>query len=184
MLHVLSAACMLSMTNGAKDNSSPMSILNDLYDATAGSSWTYNNDDSAMKWNFTTDGSGAYVYDPCSDKFAGVSCKNDVIKSLDVTNFGLSGYLYPSLGNLDSVQELSLGTNHITGTIPTTLSLLTAVHNLDLSNNMFSGSLPHELCQINAKSIDISENPDITCYDQCFGTTDITVNCDDEVYYC
>lgn len=166
------------------DDGSQMSILNDLYDSTSGNSWTYNMDSSATKWNFTTDSSGAYLYDSCTDKFAGVQCAKQSIRDLDVSDFGLIGTVPSSLGNLVSVKELSLGTNMITGTIPTSLGLLTAVDRLDLSSNTFSGSLPYELCQMNANSIDISENPYIECYDQCFGTTDITVDCDDEVYYC
>lgn len=165
-------------------NSSAMSILNDLYESTLGSSWTYQDNDSAIKWNFTIDESGTYIYNMCLDMFAGVECENEVIKLLDVTNFGLTGQLSSSLGHLTSVDGISLSMNHITGTIPTSLGQLSVVKWLDFSNNTFSGSLPNELCQLNVNTIDISENPYITCYDQCFDTTGIYINCDDEIYYC
>lgn len=60
-------------------------------------------------------------------------------------NPGLSGPLYPWLGNITSLASLSLAYNKLTGTIPVELGNLTDMQQLWLQFNNLTGTIPIEL---------------------------------------
>ncbi len=60
-------------------------------------------------------------------------------------NCGLSGLIPESIGNLDLLRELNLGSNYLSGTIPNTLLNLTLLEILYLNGNDISGSIPSDI---------------------------------------
>jgi hypothetical protein len=64
-----------------------MQMLNDLYTATTGISWTYAGNSAARKWDFSKRPApyNYYLYDPCASgtgAFSGVTCKTMVPKAV------------------------------------------------------------------------------------------------------
>jgi len=57
----------------------------------------------------------------------------------------LTGSIPPELGNLDSLEDLSLSSNDLTGSIPDELGNLDSLTYLTLSSNNLTGSIPPEL---------------------------------------
>ncbi|XP_017971471.1 PREDICTED: putative leucine-rich repeat receptor-like serine/threonine-protein kinase At2g14440 [Theobroma cacao] len=88
--------------------------------------------------------------DPClprENSWTGVTCSNDEmarVVSMDLTNFGLSGVLHPSIDNLTALHHLWLGGNHISGSIPE-MNSLGRLETLHLENNDFTGPIPKAL---------------------------------------
>lgn len=90
--------------------------LEHLYESTGGADWYWR---SGEMWNFTRDGSGEYVHDPCSTggaSWEGVTCSAD-----------------PADCTLHPCQFF--GTNFRTGTVPAELGMLSMLQILDLKSN-------------------------------------------------
>ncbi|PSS17322.1 Receptor-like protein kinase [Actinidia chinensis var. chinensis] len=78
---------------------------------------------------------------PCN--FAGVTCSQGSITSIDLANQQLSGSIpFDSICQLQSLETLSLGQNHLHGPITEDLKNCVRLQYLDLGNNFFSGSVP------------------------------------------
>ncbi|KAF2308659.1 hypothetical protein GH714_011897 [Hevea brasiliensis] len=94
-------------------------------------------------WNFANSSSGFLC------NFVGVSCWNDQenrIINLQLRDMGLSGQVPESLKYCESLQNLDLSSNALSGTIPTQIcTWLPYLVTLDLSNNDLSGSIPPDL---------------------------------------
>ncbi len=110
-------------------------VLESLYDATGGASWT---DDD--KWK-TSDPVG---------QWSGVTVIGDRVASLILTNNNLSGAI-PDLSHLSGLQILYLDNNSLSGTIPDLNSLSgtitasdfpTSLYYLHLNDNDLSGTIP------------------------------------------
>ncbi|KAL5726974.1 lysine--tRNA ligase [Ranunculus cassubicifolius] len=67
------------------------------------------------------------------------------LKELHLKGIGLTGPIPASLGNLSSLEVLSLGKNQFNGTIPTSLSALSALRELLFDSNELSGPIPARL---------------------------------------
>ncbi|KAA8538576.1 hypothetical protein F0562_028230 [Nyssa sinensis] len=61
---------------------------------------------------------------------------------------GIKGKIPSGIGNLSSLQVISLDSNQLTGFIPTTLERLQQLDRLYLEHNRLEGYIPNNLCQI------------------------------------
>lgn len=96
-----------------------------------------------LNWN-------AYDEHPCS--WFGVTCKNGMVTSLNLSGLLLKGTLSPDLGKLVNLRELILRGNCLTGVIPFQLGELGKLEVLDLAHNHFSGQLPEDLGNLSSLS--------------------------------
>ena len=118
-----------------------------LYNSTNGAEWT-------RKDNWL-------VVDPCTNEWYGVICdQSESISQLHLGSNGLFGTVPAELGNLVSLQSLSLSWNHrLHGSIPSTLGNLSDLRLLGLDANNFSGSIPAEFGKLTKlQSLDMWHN--------------------------
>ncbi|MEA2002073.1 MAG: S-layer homology domain-containing protein [Actinomycetota bacterium] len=97
--------------------------------------------------------------DPCT--WFGVGClgAGDTVTNLDVSNNSLSGLIPPELGNLSNLDSLWLGINSLSGSIPPELGNLSSLTTLSLTLNSLSGSIPTELANLtNLKFLFLNAN--------------------------
>ncbi|XP_057435228.1 leucine-rich repeat receptor-like serine/threonine/tyrosine-protein kinase SOBIR1 [Lotus japonicus] len=81
------------------------------------------------------------------------------ITRLAFTSHHLTGVLYPAIGNLTELKELSLSNNNLVDRIPPQIVDCRKLEILDLSNNYFSGKVPPELSSlIRLRILDLSSN--------------------------
>jgi Leucine-rich repeat (LRR) protein len=81
--------------------------------------------------------SGAFFGDPCTDHWAGVTCRNMHVVTLDLTNGGLAGR-FPQIPELIYLERLVLANNKLFGQVPSHFANLTRLQHIDLSNNGFN----------------------------------------------
>ena len=106
-------------------------VLQVLYGATDGDSWTDNS-------NWLTD-------EPLSE-WAGVHTNEDgQVDTLSLKDNNLAGAIPPELGELDQVVRLDLSHNLLSGRIPAELGVLKEVRDLILGHNEIEGLLPPAL---------------------------------------
>lgn len=101
--------------------------------------------------------------DPCTDKWAGVTCdtKQQAVKKIVLDQLNLTGVLDASslCRASDSLLVLSLNDNNVAGDLPEEISACKYLTHLYLQGNSFSGSLPSSLSRLsNLKRLDISNN--------------------------
>ncbi|MCY4023994.1 MAG: hypothetical protein OXF32_11165 [Anaerolineaceae bacterium] len=102
-------------------------ILMEFYHATDGDNWINN-----TNW-----GSSTYF----SNWYGITGTTGHHVRSLDLSQNGLSGNIPPSLSELTLLNNLNLSQNRLTGTIPDSLTTLD-LWTLDLSHNELSGAMP------------------------------------------
>ena len=125
---------------------SQMEILEELYYSTNGPKWTYNPTviHSPVKWDFTKDGTGAYLMEGCT--FSGVDCNSSpIVYDLGLNNYGLAGSLPDSFGGLVNITSIALYGNALTGALPKTMGAMTELWYFNAQSNALSGALPGEL---------------------------------------
>ena len=111
-------------------NSTDSLALVDLYNATAGSSWT-----NSTNWLTPTP----------VDLWYGVSTQNGQVTRLNLPYNNLNGPLPSSISNITQLNDLELNNNQLSGTIPASLSNLSQLSTLNLGFNLFGASIPPEL---------------------------------------
>lgn len=80
---------------------------------------------------------------PCDGPWWGLSCDiNQKVIVINLPKCNLSGTLSPSIGKLESLTHIYLGSNNISGSIPSSWTSLKHLVLLDLSNNHISLPLP------------------------------------------
>ncbi|KAG0614658.1 hypothetical protein M758_6G193700 [Ceratodon purpureus] len=80
---------------------------------------------------------------PCN--WSGITCtENFSVRIINLTLQGFEGEISPSLGRLESLEELYLSANGFYGTIPRELGNCTSLKVLYLDNNLLSGTIPAE----------------------------------------
>lgn len=99
----------------------------------------------------------------CSDKplneWFGIEAYGDSVVNLILTSNNLSGEIPAEIGALTSVSALLLGENHITGTLPDQIGNLKSLEYLSLSGNQLLGTLPESLFGLqNLIELDVSRN--------------------------
>ena len=124
------------MTDCASQSQMPQAsceALVALYNNTDGPNWEHNFEWPGPEW-------------PC--RWYGIECENmsgDVL-TIRLSGKDLDGTLPTEIGNLGSLQTLTLGGNiWLEGNIPPSLGSLSQLKTLDLSFNHFSGGIPPEL---------------------------------------
>eukprot|EP01018_Ginkgo_biloba_P009089 Gb_08205 [translate_table: standard] len=80
--------------------------------------------------------------------WTGVICdlSRERVIELRLSVLGLHGFLSPRLGNLSSLERLSLANNTLGGHIPPQLGRLSRLRELWLENNQLEGTMPTSLC--------------------------------------
>jgi hypothetical protein len=94
--------------------SSQTLALQDLYNQTNGSQWTWKTPQTIYGtiWDFSHSDPN-----PCAAQWQGISCSSNcsftpcMITGIDLDNYGLNGRLVPSIGNISSLQSLNISNN-------------------------------------------------------------------------
>jgi Leucine-rich repeat (LRR) protein len=115
--------------------------LYELYNATNGPFWKWNNHSEAVRWDFTDPGAN-----PCADNWQGLNCRyaptqSDII-AIALDHHNLTGYLPDSIDSFPKLTLMILRSNNITGSLTSSIGYLSELTLLDLSFNFFSGELP------------------------------------------
>ncbi|XP_061978392.1 probable inactive receptor kinase RLK902 [Populus nigra] len=120
-----------SLSTVESDLASEKAALVTLRDAVGGRS---------LLWNLSEN--------PC--QWVGVFCdqKNSTVVELRLPAMGFSGRLPVALGNLTSLQTLSLRFNALSGRIPADIGDIISLRNLYLQGNFFSGEIPEFLFKL------------------------------------
>ncbi|KAJ6738528.1 hypothetical protein OIU74_003478 [Salix koriyanagi] len=120
-----------SLSTVESDLASERAALITLRDAVGGRS---------LLWNLSEN--------PC--QWMGVFCdqKNSTVVYLKLPGKGFSGHLPVALGNLTSLQTLSLRFNALSGPIPADIGDIISLRNLYLQGNFFSGEIPEFLFKL------------------------------------
>ena len=126
-----------------------------LYEATGGPTWTINTNWSTAadlsEWHgVTTDATGRVTEVSLSQNMLSGEIPAELgnLTSLQILSLWgneLSGEIPAELGNLTSLEILYLNENMLSGEIPAELGNLTSLQRLFLSRNMLSGEIPAEL---------------------------------------
>ncbi len=115
-----------------------------LYNSTNGPDWVDNSG-----WLVTNT--------PCS--WTGITCTDDHISHISLSNNQLTGPLPLALGNLSHLRVVELGTNQLRGPIPAELGNLSELVSLYLWGNLLTGPLPAELGNLgNLQSLSLADN--------------------------
>ncbi|KAE8098505.1 hypothetical protein FH972_016562 [Carpinus fangiana] len=104
--------------------------------------------------------------DPCTSKWTGVICHNDILEDgylrvdgLQLMRMNLSGNLSPELGRLLNMTILDFMWNKISGSIPKEIGNIKSLKLLLLNGNQLTGPLPEELGYLpKLNRIQIDEN--------------------------
>lgn len=81
------------------------------------------------------------------------------VVELNLPGAELQGSLSESLGNLTSLQKLTIGGNLLTGSLPASFSKLINLNYLDISHNMLQGSFPASITSLtHLTTLNLSEN--------------------------
>ena len=129
-------------TQGGVPDATELQALHQLYDATAGGSWT-----QRAGWPTTSTGWQAATLADAAGWY-GVSVSNGDVVDLQLPGNNLRGTLPISLGDLRALYRLSLQNNLLTGPIPATLGQLLGLQHFNLFNNQLTGSIPAEVGQL------------------------------------
>jgi Leucine-rich repeat (LRR) protein len=110
----------------------------DLYDATGGTHWTHCRDNRL---------------DPCGcadevNAGALVSCYQDHIVDVSLSNNNLVGYFPKSIEQMPRLLKIYLGGNKISGTLPVLLSQLSRLQYLSVPMSKLTGSIPAAIWQM------------------------------------
>eukprot|EP01041_Mallomonas_annulata_P004176 gene4176-8300_t len=122
-------------------------------------------------WNCSVQGvSVKPICNSSTTSWTGIKCKGGSITEINLSNKHLTGSLSTSLGQIKSIEVLSLFSNSIQGSIPTSLGDLSALRVLALYSNSLTGSLPAELCNAPLQTLLMQKNSRMTCYADCLST--------------
>lgn len=116
-----------------------------LYNSTDGDNWT---DNSGWK-DGVLDPVDGFQESGTEDTWYGVLVEDDSVIEIDLVDNQLSGTLPFELGNLSNLDWLQLYGNQLTGSIPSEIGSLNNLTLLDLGINQLSGSIPKELSNLN-----------------------------------
>lgn len=81
--------------------------------------------------------------DPCQQPWLGIVCNSESqVSRINLRGFDLNGTLSPSLAHIDSLLEIHLGRNNLSGVVPLNITKLKSLRVLDLTGNNFAPPLP------------------------------------------
>ncbi len=90
------------------------------------------------------------------------------LESWSMTFNSLTGTLPTELGNLSNMKQMWLYANQLTGMIPTELGSIPRMRILQLEGNSFTGIMPDEVCAITVFPLEIIETLGADCDDPNF----------------
>ena len=105
--------------------------LQELYDATGGTSWTY-----STNWKTSA---------PVGEWYGVTADSNGRVTDLSLSGNELNGPIPAKLGALGKLQSLNLAWNDLTGPIPPQLGALEDLRSLNLGGNELNGPIPAAL---------------------------------------
>ncbi|KAJ8761617.1 hypothetical protein K2173_004393 [Erythroxylum novogranatense] len=95
--------------------------------------------------------------DPCGDNWQGVGCVLSNITNLNLNGLNLGGTVAESLPLFNSILQIDLSNNHISGSIP--VNLPPTLQNLSLGSNELNGRIPDSLSSLSQLSyLSVSNN--------------------------
>ncbi len=114
--------------------------LQALYNSTVGPSWTYTGyKGTLVKWNFDQ-----ITADPCTQKWAGVTCSNtNVVSQLKVSRFGLNGKVPKSFALVIYLTGIDVSLNKLTNNLSDLLDILyscSSLYTMLIDRNYLTGS--------------------------------------------
>ncbi|PPS08017.1 hypothetical protein GOBAR_AA12628 [Gossypium barbadense] len=130
---VLLTVCILGCANAATDqgDASALGVMfSSLNSPQQLTGWTANNGD------------------PCGQSWKGVTCSDQRVTEIKLSNLALSGSMGYSLQSLTSLKELDLSNNHLAGDIP--YDIPQNLQRLNLAFNQFTGSVPYSINQMHS----------------------------------
>jgi Leucine-rich repeat (LRR) protein len=139
-------------------STSEFNALYDLYNATAGRYWRWENESYGEIWNFQQ-----INPNPCSQSWQGITCQcsNELceLKELYLSSYNLTGTLPESVGNWKELSLFDVQNNSIRGQIPENISKWNQINDLDVQFNRFSGSIPNSLWSLtNLSFLNLNNN--------------------------
>ncbi|KAA3478084.1 protein STRUBBELIG-RECEPTOR FAMILY 6-like [Gossypium australe] len=130
---VLLTVCILGCANAATDqgDASALGVMfSSLNSPQQLTGWTANNGD------------------PCGQSWKGVTCSDQRVTEIKLSNLALSGSMGYSLQSLTSLKELDLSHNNLAGDIP--YDIPQNLQRLNLAFNQFTGSVPYSINQMHS----------------------------------
>lgn len=79
------------------------------------------------------------------------------LESLSLTGCGLTGAIPSEIGNLYRMQQMWLFGNQLSGAIPASFGNLTRMNRLELEHNQLAGDMPDSVCTLRDTSLEILE---------------------------
>ena len=124
---------------------SDRAVLETLYDATGGASWT-----DSTNWKSSA---------PLSSWHGATTDTAGRVTGLDLRFNGLAGSIPPEMGGLARLRSLNLGWNELSGSIPHELGRLVNLEELHLAGNELTRSIPGAVGSLaNLVSLDLGWN--------------------------
>ncbi|GAA0138561.1 hypothetical protein LIER_34952 [Lithospermum erythrorhizon] len=81
--------------------------------------------------------------------WTGIECdENQLVTSLDISNFNLSGFVSPEITKLHTLVNLSVSGNSFSGIFPSEIIKISSLRYLNISSNMFNGTLNWDFSQL------------------------------------
>ncbi|KAH1055788.1 hypothetical protein J1N35_033853 [Gossypium stocksii] len=130
---VLLTVCILGCANAATDqgDASALGVMfSSLNSPQQLTGWTANNGD------------------PCGQSWKGVTCSDQRVTEIKLSNLALSGSMGYSLQSLTSLKELDLSNNNLAGDIP--YDIPQNLQRLNLAFNQFTGTVPYSINQMHS----------------------------------
>ncbi|MEL6560740.1 MAG: MopE-related protein [Bacteroidota bacterium] len=155
---ITSAEVELVVEPGIARDSLEILALRDLYFETSGGSWFDNTGwpDTQAAWdaiNSINQVSG----------WNGVTIVGGDVIEVSLDSLNLTGSIPASIGNLKSLNVLSLSNNAISGSVPDEIGSLTNLMSLDLANNNLEDGIPASISGlIKLVNLDLSDNENLS----------------------
>lgn len=82
-----------------------------------------------------------WIFSENECEWAGVTCEEGIVVSIDMNGNGLTGTLPPDIARLDSMRSLTLSNNSIMGPLPRAFFVMSNLEEVYLDNNLFDDEL-------------------------------------------
>ncbi len=130
------------LSHAQRSLNSLFSILSMFYTSTNGDDWSYEECPSNSQWNIAQEAPTNIEH---FENWCGLTFVGESLTEITLSNNNLTGFIPSELGNLESLTHLDLSNNQLTGQIPTELGNLSNLIYLNLNKNQSVGPIPAEL---------------------------------------
>lgn len=114
-----------------------------LYKATNGDSWLFNHN-----WKSSPVAADGFSQPGTEGNWIGITVSGDTVTEIALGNNNLTGSLPTELGNLSNLEWLNFNDNRIGGTIPVSLGNLSKLELFSLTSNLIEGTIPASLANL------------------------------------